>query len=67
MNCNPIQDSASPAGTGDEENFGNDHFGDEELPVKTPPDGTKPAGTVPPTGVKPVPKKRPDAGFGDQN
>jgi penicillin-binding protein 1A len=71
MNCNPIQDSASPAGTGDEENFGeNDQYGDQQPPVTPPAGGVKPVGTVPATGQNlpaTKPKKRPDAGFGDQH
>jgi penicillin-binding protein 1A len=68
LNCNPIQDSASPAGTTDEEDFGGDQWGDEDAPpppVTPPAGGTKtPPATTPATKPPATKPKKPDSGFG---
>jgi hypothetical protein len=71
LNCNPIQDSASPSSSFDEEGLGGSDSGWGDSPPPTPPQngtGTKPPpatvpGTKPPvTPKKPAPKPA-DSGF----
>jgi penicillin-binding protein 1A len=58
LNCAPIQDSASPAGAGFDEEEGDPNGYGDQVPPSTPP----PAGTTPGTTPKPKPK-RADSGF----